>query len=130
MMEAIIGLAFAIGDPCTLAKQPLLGIIPTWYSYLPTQYDSLGKCVVTVDVSKNPQQLLLIGLAVIDALTAVAGVAAFAYLLYGGMLYVLSQGEPDNAKKALETIRNALIGLVIAAIATTVVAFIGRKLGG
>lgn len=129
MIEALTNLAFAVGDSCTLAKKPLLGIIPTWYHYLPTQYDSLGKCVVAVDISKNPEQLLLIGLAIIDALTAIAGLAAFGYLMYGGVLYVISQGEPDNAKKALDTIRNALIGLVISAVATTVVAFIGRRLG-
>ncbi len=118
------------GQTCTGDKTRLLGLIPRWYTYLPMRYDAGGQCtVVAVDFGKNPEQFLLLGVAIVSALTTIAGAVAFVYILYGGFQYVVSQGEPDNTKKALETIRNAVIGLVIAASATVIVSFVGNRLG-
>ena len=45
-----------------------------------------------------------------------------------GISYVLSQGEPERAKKARGTILNSLIGLAIAIFSTAIVNFIGNTL--
>jgi hypothetical protein len=71
----------------------------------------------------------LIGLAIFEDLLRVAGLAAVAFVIYGGIRYITSQGEPEGTKGALSTIVNALIGLVIAIIAAATVSFIANSLG-
>jgi hypothetical protein len=73
--------------------------------------------------------ILLIGLAVLDDLLRVATLVAVGYVIYGGFLYMTSQGSPDGTKRAQGTIINALVGLVIAILAASIVSFIGNKLG-
>lgn len=74
--------------------------------------------------------ILLIALAILDDLLRVAALIAVGYIIYGGIQYVTSQGAPDATKKAQQTIINALIGVVVAIIAASIVAFIGNRLGG
>jgi hypothetical protein len=77
-----------------------------------------------------PQDIPLILLAIIDDLLRVAAVVAVFYVIYGGIKYVTSQGSPDNVASAQRTVLNALIGLVIALLSVSVVAFLGSKFGG
>jgi hypothetical protein len=57
----------------------------------------------------------------------VVGALSFLFVVIGGFRYVLSQGDPQAATKAKNTILYALIGLVIAIVAQTIVTFvIGR----
>lgn len=53
-----------------------------------------------------------------------------AFVIVGAAKYITSQGEPDRAKQARDSIINALIGLAIAIVAAGVVSFIGNKLSG
>lgn len=101
-------------------------MIPTWYKYLQGQDDptSPGTCRVMMDFSTDAANTLVsVGLAVIEIMLFIAGLVAVAFIIYGGFRYVLSQGSPDNTKVAKDSILNALIGLVIAIVATTVVRF-------
>jgi len=103
------------------------GLIP-WYQYLKLD----GSCNVTG--FSTSQQIVsnvpLILLAVVDDLLRIAGLVAVIYALYGSVMYVTSQGSPDQTAKAQNTIVNALIGLALAMIAVTLVSFLGKKLGG
>lgn len=72
--------------------------------------------------------LLLIALSIIDILLRVAALAAVVFVIIGGIKYTTSQGSPDGTKSALNTILNALIGLVIAMAATALVMFIGNTI--
>lgn len=47
----------------------------------------------------------------------IGGALAFIYLLYSGILYVTANGNPDQVKKAQQGILNAVIGIVIIALA-------------
>ena len=47
----------------------------------------------------------------------IAGVLAFFYLIYSGILYVTAAGNPDQAKKGQQGIINAVIGIVIITLA-------------
>ena len=96
-----------------------------WYRYLDSETDALGKCVPTIDGFND---FWLIGLAVIDSLLKIAGMVAIGYVIYGGIQFVLSQGQPDKVKSARETILNAVIGLAIALVAVSVVSYIGNTL--
>lgn len=104
---------------------------PTWYEYLPSG-DFGANCEIdkfTFLSPSSPGDIVLIILALIDILLRIAGLIAFIYTLYGGFQYLTSQGEPDKLKTAQDTIKNALIGLAIALVATGVVAFVGHTLG-
>jgi threonine/homoserine/homoserine lactone efflux protein len=55
--------------------------------------------------------------SVIDLLLMVAGIIAVIYLIYSGFLYITAAGNADNAKKGQQGIINAIIGIVIIALA-------------
>ena len=110
----------------------LFELIPTWYRYLKLQDDDItNKCEVSFRLMKNDKfngtDILLVGLGIIDILIRIAALVAVAFVLYGGIKYITSQGSPENTKSAQNTILNALIGLAITIIAATLVAFIGRS---
>ncbi|MDB5166994.1 MAG: hypothetical protein JWN26_139 [Candidatus Saccharibacteria bacterium] len=68
-----------------------------------------------VDVSKggttnNGVWSLL--LTVINILTAGVGIAAVGGIVYGSILYTSAGGNADQTKKAIEFIRNVIIGIV------------------
>ena len=96
--------------------------IPAWYKYLKTTESN--QCAPQIE---HINQLWLIGIAVLEGLTRVAVLAAIAFVLYGGIKYSASRGNADKVENAKNTIIDALTGLVIAIVATAVVAFIGRQ---
>ncbi len=81
-----------------------------------------------IDFSSNPNDFWLIGLGIVDILLRVAGLVAVAFVVYGGFMYMTSQGEPDKTSKAKNTLLNSLIGLTIAIMATVIVSFVGSSL--
>lgn len=100
--------------------------LPTWYKYL--KFDTTGgACSVAFAF---PDDLPLVGLAIVDILLRIAVLVAIGYVIHGGIKYTISQGEPQAIANARETIIGALAGLAIAMIATVIVSFIGNKLGG
>lgn len=54
-------------------------------------------------------------------ITYIAGVAAFIYLVYSGILYISAAGNPDQAKKGQQGIINAVIGIIIVVLAFTII---------
>lgn len=100
---------------------------PAWYKYLPSSgADQFGQCQFTLDYT-NPLTFGLIGLAILDILLRIGGMVAFGLLVWGGIQFITSQGNPEGTKKALSTVTNALIGLVITLSATGVIAFIAGR---
>lgn len=100
---------------------------PHWFEYLDGKTDALGKCVPTFDPNQI-NDLWGIGLAGIDILLYVVGFVSVGFIIYGGFVYMTSNGEPDRTKGAKDTILNALIGLVVAIVASSVVSFIGNSI--
>lgn len=115
------------------------GLLP-WYQYLnfsppdPTSTSAVNQlgCSLNLDLTTTTDwnQLWLIGIALLDDLLRVAGFVAVVLVIWGGIRYVTSQGEPENLKAAQGTILNSLIGLVIAIVSVTLVNFMGNELGG
>ncbi len=108
--------------------------IPTWYKYLVDAglmtTDASGGCsLATLTTNQWPQVIVLVAMAILDILLRVAGLVAVIFIIYGGIKYITSEGDPGATKKAQETIIGAVIGLVIAVIAAAVVSFIGKALG-
>jgi hypothetical protein len=103
-------------------------ILPSWYKYISKDEQASaqsGSCELKFAF---PDDIGAILLAVVEILLRIGAIVAVFYVIYGGFLYMTSQGEPDKAKNAQTTITNAIIGLVVALLATAVVTFIGRRL--
>lgn len=110
---------------------------PTWYKYLEPEFID-GECKLTAldpdndgnttaaDMGKAVGKVIL---AVIEIMLRVAALVAIGFIIYGGVLYISSQGEPDKTKQALATVTNALIGLVVAVMATILVTFVAGRFG-
>lgn len=106
---------------------------PTWYKYLDIGPEEGDPCAVTGP--KNAEGEFdweaasgRIALAIIEILLRIATIVSLGYVVYGGFRYITSQGEPDATKSARQTIINAMIGLVIALLATGIVAFVANRL--
>lgn len=95
---------------------------PTWYTYLPCT-NGQPSIVHLADV-------WLIVAAVIEILLRVVSIAAVGYIVWGGIQYMISQGEPDKTAKAQGTIINAAIGLVVAVASAAVVSYIAGRFAG
>ncbi len=52
---------------------------------------------------------------------SVAGIIAVAFVVYGGIMYILAAGQPDKTKSATQIITNAIIGMVIALAALAII---------
>lgn len=100
---------------------------PTWYKYLPGQCTARG--IELPGGFSLYDSIPLVALAILEILLRVAGIVAIFYIVYGGVIYVVSQGEPDKVSQAKGTIINALVGLMIATFAVAIVAFIGQRIG-
>lgn len=101
--------------------------LPTWYKYLEPTTDALGNC--TFEIS-GLNDYWLIGFAIMDMLIRLSALVAVGFVIYSGIRYITSQGMPENHKAALKTIINALIGLVIAVIASILVSYIAKRIAG
>lgn len=99
------------------------GLLPTWYKHLETDSRT---CEIQNFTFPNDLPPILLG--VVEILLRIGVFAAVGFVIYGGFLYMTSQGEPDKAASARKTIINAVIGLVIGLLATGAVSFIGRQL--
>lgn len=116
---------FGLGAGCNPPQ--FFGLKP-WYQYLETD----SNCnVVNFQVlpRTGTSDFLLIALVIVDDLLRIAGLVAIGYIIYGGILYVTSQGSPDQTGKAQNTILNALIGLVICIGSVAFVSFVGNRVG-
>ena len=98
---------------------------PTWYRGLPcdtgNEINLEGKDIGT-DV------VFPIALNIIDIALRVVAIMAVGFVIYGGFRYVTSRGEPEQTKKAQDTILKAIIGAVIAMVAAIGVSFIVGRL--
>ena len=65
---------------------------------------------------------------IINIISVIVAIVAVIMLIFGGFRYVTSGGASDKVKGAKDTILYALIGLVIVALAQTVVKFVVNKL--
>lgn len=124
----LLSLFASRADDCS--KGDFLGLRP-WYHYLSD--DRFEGCDI-----KNfrffpdgdlKSDVPLVLLAVVDDLLRIAGIVAVGFVLVGAIQLITSQGSPDDTNKAQSTIINALIGLAVAIVAATFVAYLGNRLG-
>lgn len=120
---------------CDPKASSFLGI-PKWYKYLNTEFTATsgesGNCDIVipkdadghVDIQRTVGPILL---AVTEILLRVGTYLAIGVIVWGGIQYQISQGEPERTKNARSMIINAVVGLVIAIFATAIVNLVGRN---
>ncbi len=65
---------------------------------------------------------------ILNIVFSVIGALTFLFVVIGGFRYVISQGKPEDASKAKNTIIYALIGLAITISAAAIVNFVFGKI--
>jgi hypothetical protein len=71
-------------------------------------------------------ELLNMGIAYGILLT---GLISVIFMLIGGIRMIISHGDQEKVKQAVSTLRNSLVGLVIAVLAVLIVATVGKAFG-
>jgi len=124
MLDAIS--IFAASNNCSGS---FFGLHSWWY-YLPqSDFSNSCKDIVSFNVLQG-SEIPLILMAIVDDLLRIAGIVAVAFVIYGGIQYISSQGNAEKTARAQSTVLNALTGLAITLIAVAFVAFVGNRLGG
>jgi hypothetical protein len=67
---------------------------------------------------------------VLGTMVAIAGIAVVFFLIYGGIQYMSSAGDPEKLDHAKRIIKNALIGLVLVVAAATLTAILTHAYSG
>lgn len=108
-------------DTCTTSH---FLAFPRWYEYLKTTpYPDCSPQITSLS------DVWLIVAAVVDILLRLAALVAVFGVVYGGVLYVTSEGDPERTTKARNVLIYAFAGLIIAIIATALVSFIAGSFG-
>lgn len=144
-MKKILGfiLALALGITTTFAVFPagnasattvadcqktFLGLRP-WYSGLvEVTTDSMQRDVCTIkspgSITESSAQAAYFWTIILNIsadVSLLVGYVAIIFVVYGGYKYILSNGEPGKVAMGKTILTNALIGLVIAILATVIV---------
>ena len=101
--------------------------IPAWYEYLIVESDGSGSGC-RVKAPEGSSAIVLIALAVVDILLRLSALVALIFVVYGGFRFTTAQGSPDAISKGKKTVVNALVGLVIAVLASQIVKFVAYLL--
>lgn len=59
-----------------------------------------------------------------------AGLIAVAVIVYGGIKYTMSQGDPGKMKQASQILAFAIVGLIVVLLAGAITAFLTGMIGG
>lgn len=109
----------------TMCNQHTFFFLPPWWEYLPPDKFAADCSIASFNF---PNDLLAVGLAVVDMLLRVAGLVAIVSIIVAGVSYITAAGTVEKTASARRRIYNSLIGLAIVAIASGFVAFIGNTL--
>jgi ABC-type Fe3+ transport system permease subunit len=122
LIFGIVNMVSHFAAPC--AGGSFLGF-PKWYKYIdgytvPAGQPGEGSCTPKVE---HIGDIWLIVAAFVEILLRIGALLAIIFVIYGGIQYITSQGEPNKTNQARQTVINALIGLVISIGATTIITF-------
>ena len=106
----------------TCATSSFFGFAP-WYACLPIGTDG------GIDITDLNQFWLIVFPLLEDAIK-VAAYVAVGLIIWGAIKYIKSQGNPSNINSARDTIRDAIIGLIICIVSVGAVEFFVTLLPG
>jgi hypothetical protein len=91
------------------------------FQFIPSAYAQSG----LVPIIEGYDPLVLIKTALAWAFI-LAGVLCLVFIFIGGLSFIVSSGNDEKIKKAVATIRYAVVGLIIVIISMTAVSLISR----
>lgn len=96
--------------------------MPTWYRGLETNVN--GQCTIkkidkTDDGIRNYIGIIILNIT--EIIMFLVTYSSIMYLIIGGFRYMTSRGLPDKMEQAKKTIRNAVIGLIVASASIAIV---------
>ncbi|MFA5130063.1 MAG: pilin [Patescibacteria group bacterium] len=68
--------------------------------------------------------------SIVNALLGIFGALFLVLIIWGGFQYMTAQGDDAKVKKAQETIRNAIIGMLIVAASYAIASFVLKAVTG
>lgn len=112
---------YACGDSGTI-----LGVFKPWYYGIAV--GGPGACTIPSPTTPDEQRAFVwtIAMNIVENFIAVAGLVAVGFVIYGGILFMLSTGDPGKAAEARKTIINALAGAIVAGTAVVLVNVVAR----
>ena len=87
-----------------------------------------GSSTTIIEAAQNYQIIEIINKGFAYAIL-VAGFLCVIFIFIGGISFILSGGAEDKIKKAVSTIRYAIIGLIITILAVVIVQAVGKAIG-
>lgn len=104
---------------CEQPGQHILGL-RAWYDGIATG----DPCTVPSDAFKGEDNIKknvwLVVLNIASSVLGVVGYLAICFVIWGGYQYILARGDPGKVVRGKKTIVNALIGLVVCVLASTI----------
>lgn len=97
-------------------EHSILGLRP-WYAGLDMED---GCTIASPSENELPAFVWKIVLNVLTDAFMVAGYVAVGFVVFGGYKYLMSGGEPSKVAQGKQTITNAIVGLIIAMLATLI----------
>ncbi|HKX23903.1 MAG TPA: hypothetical protein VJM46_01575 [Candidatus Saccharimonadales bacterium] len=94
---------------------------PPWYACLPK--DASGGPKLT-----KLEDLWLIAFPLLETAIKAAGYTAIGFIMWGGIRFIKSQGNPGEITASRDTIRDAVIGLIICISSVAIVQFLASRL--
>jgi uncharacterized membrane protein len=113
-MPTVIMPGLASADACT-------GVSANLNNGVNTALDNGSGCSTTPGGTST---LASLAKTVVNVFSLIVGIAAVIMIIYGGLRYITSGGESSNVGNAKNTLIYAIIGLIIVALAQTIVHFV------
>jgi len=113
---------FAAVNCANAGKSTFFGF-PAWYRGLKVQRDTGGfsSCTVYPD---SLNDIWIIAVNIIEILSRLAAYIAIGMIIYGGIMFVISQGNPEKISTAKSTVLYAVVGLVISISAVAITSYV------
>ena len=91
-------------------------------------YDSALAAGAVIDASGsyNPADIIRVGVSLI---VLVAGLCSILFIVWGGLMLILSGGKDEKVKPAINSIRYAVVGIIVIVIAIFVAPKVSEMLG-
>ncbi len=103
-----------------------LWVFPSWDEFLKQTPDAGGCTSTGMSIF---DEILAIGMGVLDILVRLGGILAIVNLIIAGITYMTAAGDVSGTAGAKRRIYNSFIGLGIVAVAASVVSYFGNRLG-
>lgn len=99
------------------------------YCHDGTQVSKITECPEYDGVANTDTDLGATVTGLINVILGIVGFLAVLMIIFGGITYTTSAGDPGKVKKAKDTIMYGLIGLVVAVLAFAIVNFVLANVG-